>query len=102
MLISKILTNLEYMNREDMINNLKQEKSSLQAQQLKMIGKERRIYQNSIDQLDGILSVIQNGIKPSSRFLKKEEFEELRPFVEKLVNQGEFDENKFRLLYSSF
>lgn len=100
MTIAEILSNFRDTDRANMIEHLKQARTDAQTRELNSVGSQNN-EKNYINQLNGILSVIESGTKPAPHFLTNEEFQQLRSTVERFVEAGEFDQGQFDLLYGS-
>ena len=97
MTITSILKQLEGLSREEMIARLEATRAELQSERMKMIVvKKDNEINNKISTLNQILGVIQFGVRGS---LNKSELEELRPVLQRFVQDGTFPELKFRWLY---
>ena len=97
MTITSILKQLEGLSREEMIARLEPTIAELQSERSNMIvvKKDNKI-NNEISTINKILGVIKFGVRGS---LNKSELEELRPVLQRLVQEGTFTENQFRSLY---
>jgi hypothetical protein len=97
MTITSILKQLEGLSQKEMIAILKPNLAELESEQMKMIGvKKDNEINNEISTLRKILGVIESGARGS---LNKSELEELRPVLQRFVQDGTFPELKFRSLY---
>jgi ribosomal protein L29 len=97
MTITSILKQLEGLSREEMIARLEATRAELQSERMKMIVvKKDNEINNKISTLNKILGVIQFGVRGS---LNKSELEELRPVLQRFVQDGTFPELKFNSLY---
>jgi hypothetical protein len=97
MTITSILKQLEGLSREEMIARLEPTLAELQSERMKMIVvKKDHEINNKISTLNKILGVIKFEARPS---LNKSELEELRPVLQRFVQDGTFPELKFRWLY---
>ena len=97
MTITSILKQLEGLSREEMIARLEPTLAELQSERMKMIVvKKDNEINNEISTLNKILGVIKFGARGS---LNKSELEELRPVIQRFVQDGTFTELKFRWLY---
>ncbi|MEG5041488.1 MULTISPECIES: hypothetical protein [unclassified Microcoleus] len=92
MTITSILKQLEGLSQKEMIARLEETRAELLSEQMKMIVKK----DNGISTLNKILGVIKFDARPS---LNKSELEELRPVLQRFVQEGTFTENQFRSLY---
>ncbi len=92
MTITSILKQLEGLSREEMIARLEATRAELSSEQMKMIVKK----DNGISTLNKILGVIKFEARGS---LNKSELEELRPVLQRFVQDGTFPELKFNSLY---
>ncbi len=92
MTITSILKPLEGLSREEIIARLEAEIAELSSAQMKMTVKK----DNGIFTLRKILGVIKVGARGS---LNESELEELRPLLQRFVQDGTFTEFKFRSLY---
>lgn len=92
MTITSILKQLEGLSQKEMIARLEETRAELLSAQMKMIVKK----DNGISTLNKILGVIKFDARPS---LNKSELEELRPVLQRFVQDGTFTEFKFRSLY---
>lgn len=92
MTITSILKQLEGLSREEMIARLEATRAELSSEQMKMIVKK----DNGISTLNKILGVITVGARGS---LNKSELEELRPVLQRFVEDGTFPKPKFNSLY---
>jgi hypothetical protein len=97
MTITSILKQLEGLSREEMIARLEPTLAELQSERMKMIVvKKDNEINNEISTLNKILGVIKFGVRSS---LNKSELEELRPVLQRFVQDGTFPELKFNSLY---
>ena len=97
MTITSILKQLEGLSREEMIARLEATRAELQSERMKMIVvKKDHEINNKISTLNQILGVIQFGVRGS---LNKSELEELRPVLQRFVQDGTFPKLKFNSLY---
>ncbi|UNU24444.1 hypothetical protein [Microcoleus vaginatus] len=92
MTITSILKQLEGLSQKEMIARLEETRAELLSDQMKMIVKK----DNGISTVNKILGVIKFDARPS---LNKSELEELRPVLQRFVQEGTFTENQFRSLY---
>jgi hypothetical protein len=92
MTITSILKQLEGLSQKEMIARLEETRAELLSAQMKMIVKK----DNGISTVNKILGVIKFDARPS---LNKSELEELRPVLQRFVQEGTFTENQFRSLY---
>ena len=97
MTITSILKQLEGLSREEMIARLEPTLTELQSERsnMRVVKKDNEI-NNEISTLNKILGVIKFEARPS---LNKSELEELRPVLQRFVQEGTFTENQFRSLY---
>ena len=92
MTITSILKQLECLSREEMITILKPNLAELQSERMKMIVvKKDNEINHEISTLRKILDVIGS--------LNKSELEELRPVLQRFVQDGTFPKDKFDSLY---
>src|SRR4028119_771357 len=97
MTITSLLKQLEGLSREEMIARLEPTLAELQSERMKMIGvKKDNEINNEISTLNKILGVIKFG---AGSPLNKSELEELRPVLQRFVQDGTFPELKFNSLY---
>ena len=97
MTITSILKQLEGLSREQMIARLEPTLAELQSERMKMIVvKKDNEINNEISTLNKILGVIKFGVGSP---LNKSELEELRPVIQRFVQDGTFPELKFNSLY---
>jgi len=97
MTITSILKQLEGLSREEMIARLEPTLAELQSERMKMIVvKKDNEINNEISTLNKILGVIKFGVGSP---LNKSELEELRPVLQRFVQDGTFPELKFNALY---
>jgi len=92
MTITSILKQLEGLSREEMIARLEATRDELSSEQIKMTVKK----DNGISTITKILGVIKFEARGS---LNESELEELRPVLQRFVQDGTFTEFKFRSLY---
>ncbi len=95
MIITSILKELEGLSRQDMIARLKATRHELQSEQMKKIVKSNDLNQQILT-TNKILGVIEMGVRGS---LTQSELQELRPVIQRFVENGEFPEFKFKSLY---
>ncbi len=97
MTITSILKQLEGLSREEMIARLEPTLTELQSERSKMrVVKKDNVINNEISTLNKILGVIKFGVRGS---LNKSELEELRPVLQRFVQDGTFPELKCNSLY---
>ena len=96
MTITSILKQLEGLSREEMIARLEPTLAELQSERMKMIVKKDNEINNEISTLNKILGVIKFGVGSP---LNQSELEELRPVLQRFVQDGTFPELKFNSLY---
>ena len=88
--VTALLSNLEQLNRQNLIGRLQ----DIRKEHLENNRKQRA------DKISGILAVIQSGIK-NPIHLSKSEVQEIRPTMERFVQEGSLDEGTFRMIYSN-
>ena len=97
MTITSILKQLEGLSREEMIARLEPTLTELQSERsnMRVVKKDNEI-NNEISTLNKILGVIKFGVGSP---LNTSELEELRPVLQRFVQDGTFPELKFNSLY---
>lgn len=95
MTITSILKQLEGLSREDMIAKLQATRHELQSEQLKKIVPNNDLNRQILT-INRILGAIEMGVRGS---LTKSELQELRPVLQRFVENGEFSQSKFSSLY---
>jgi hypothetical protein len=97
MTITSILKQLEGLSREEMIARLEPTLAELQSERMKrIVVKKDNEINNEISTLNKILGVIKFGVGSP---LNTSELEELRPVLQRFVQDGTFPELKFNSLY---
>lgn len=88
--VTTLLNNLSHLDRQSLIEALREMRDSHQANGRNQLA----------NKFSGVLAVIEAGIK-NPAYLTKFEVQEIRPTMERFVDQGSLDKGNFDLIFSN-
>jgi hypothetical protein len=88
--VTALLNDLSHLDRQSLIETLREMRDSHLANGRSQLA----------NKFSGVLAVIESGIK-NLAYLTKSEVQEIRPTMEKFVEQGSLDKGNFDLIFSN-